>query len=459
MKTNVNLEDVQALLAANDVDALKEMISTWQPSDVAEIISEVPEEDQLPLFNSLPYELAAEVFDYCEISVQKNFLQTFSKEQLADILNKMSPDDRTALFEELPSPEVTQLLVLLSPKERTVALSLLGYPEYSVGRLMTPDYLAVKPHWAITQVLTYIRKHGKNSETLNVIYVVDDKGFFLDDIRVRELLLASPDAQVSDIMDNSYVALNAMDDQEVAVSIFSKHNRVALPVIDSHGYLVGIVTIDDILDVAQEEDTEDIQKLGGMEALEEPYLDIPILGMFKKRAGWLVILFMGELLTATAMEHFENEIKRAVILTLFIPLIISSGGNTGSQAATLIIRAIALGEVSLRDWWRVMRREILSGLLLGLVLGLMGFGRIAVGSVFSDLYGPHWLGIAFTVSLSLIGVVLWGTLTGSMFPLILRRLGLDPATSSAPFVATLVDVTGLIIYFSIAMMILKGTLL
>lgn len=459
MKTNVSPEQVQKLLDANELDALKEMISNWQPSDVAEVISEVPEEYQLALFNSLPYEIAAESFDYCDINVQKNFLQTFSKDQLKDILNKMSPDDRTALFEELPSPEVTQLLVLLTPKERTVALSLLGYPEYSVGRLMTPDYLAVKPHWTINQVLTYIRKYGKDSETLNVIYVVDDKGYFLDDIRVRELLLASPEAKVSDIMDKNYVALNAMDDQEVAVNIFSKHNRVALPVIDSHGFLVGIVTIDDILDVAKEEDTEDIQKLGGMEALEEPYLEVPIIGMFKKRAGWLILLFLGEMLTASAMGFFEKEIARAVILSLFIPLIISSGGNSGSQAATLIIRAMALGEVSLKDWWRVMRREIISGLLLGVILGILGFARIAVWTTFSDFYGEHWVLIGLTVAFSLIGVVLWGTLTGSMFPLILKRFGFDPATSSAPFVATMVDVTGLILYFSIAVLILSGTLL
>jgi magnesium transporter len=325
--------------------------------------------------------------------------------------------------------------------------------------LMTPDYLAVKPHWTINQVLTYIRKYGKDSETLNVIYVVDDKGYFLDDIRVRELLLASPEAKVSDIMDKNYVALNAMDDQEVAVNIFSKHNRVALPVIDSHGFLVGIVTIDDILDVAKEEDTEDIQKLGGMEALEEPYLEVPIMGMFKKRVGWLTLLFLGEMLTASAMGFFEKEIARAVILSLFIPLIISSGGNSGSQAATLIIRAMALGEVSLKDWWRVMRREIISGLLLGVILGILGFARIAIWSTFSDFYGEHWVLIGLTVAFSLIGVVLWGTLTGSMFPLILKRFGFDPATSSAPFVATMVDVTGLILYFSIAVLILSGTLL
>jgi magnesium transporter len=276
---------------------------------------------------------------------------------------------------------------------------------------------------------------------------------------VREFLLASPEMKVRDLMDKNFTALNVTDDQEVAVNEFTNSNRVALPVIDDEGTMLGIVTIDDILEVAQEEDTEDIQKLGGVEALDNPYLEISIAGMIRKRAPWLVILFLGEMLTASAMGYFEDEIAKAVVLALFIPLIISSGGNTGSQAATLIIRAMALGELSIVDWWHVMRREILSGIILGALLGTIGFLRIFAWSTFSDIYGPHWLGIALTVGFSLAGVVLWGTLAGSMLPLVLKRLGLDPATSSAPFVATLIDVTGLVIYFSIASMLLSGTLL
>jgi magnesium transporter len=260
-------------------------------------------------------------------------------------------------------------------------------------------------------------------------------------------------------MDQSFIALKATDDQESAVEAFRRSDLTALPVTDTSGILIGIVTIDDVLDIAEEEATEDIQKFGGMEALDQPYMQIGLTQMVKKRASWLIILFLGEMLTATAMGFFEEQIARAVVLALFVPLIISSGGNSGSQAATLVIRAMALGEVTLRDWWRVMRRELLSGLALGAVLGAIGFMRISLWSAFSSIYGEHWLLVAFTVGIALVGIVLWGTLAGSMLPFVLRSLGIDPATSSAPFVATLVDVTGLIIYFTVAMMILRGTLL
>jgi magnesium transporter len=276
---------------------------------------------------------------------------------------------------------------------------------------------------------------------------------------MRELLLNPLGKRISDMMDYQFVTLSATDLKETAVDVFRKYDRTALPVVDAEGKLVGIVTIDDVLDVAEEEATRDIQQLGGLEALDEPYVTTPLLAMVKKRATWLVILFVGELLTATAMGFFEEEIARAVVLALFVPLIISSGGNSGSQAATLIVRALALGEVGLHDWWMVMRREILSGLMLGGILGTIGFLRIALWSAFSDIYGPHWPLIAATVGISLVGIVLWGSLSGSMLPFILKRAGLDPATSSAPFVATLVDVTGLVIYFTVAFVVLHGTLL
>src|SRR5262249_21063181 len=296
-------------------------------------------------------------------------------------------------------------------------------------------------------------------ETLNLIYVVDDGGVLIDDIRMRRFLLADPEQRVTDLMDYHFTSLKATDDRQTAVNVFRHADLAALPVTDSEGVLIGIVTGDDILDVAEELATEDIQMLGGSEALDEPYMQIAFQRMVRKRAGWLVILFLGEMLTATAMGFFEKEIERAVVLALFVPLIISSGGNSGSQAATLVIRALALGEVTLRDWWRIMRREIFSGLALGSILGMIGFLRIAVWSAFSNLYGPHWLLVAMAVALTLVGIVLWGALAGSMLPLILRRFGSDPAASSAPFVATLVDVTGLIIYFSVAAIILRGTLL
>jgi magnesium transporter len=340
-----------------------------------------------------------------------------------------------------------------------VALTLLGYPENSVGRLMTPHYVAVGDDWTVREVLDYVRTHGQDSETLNVIYVIGEQSLLIDDVRIREFLLAPLDSKVGDLMDRRFVSLKATDDQSTAVSLFRQYDRTALPVTDTTGMLIGIVTIDDVLDVAEATATRDIQRIGGSEALDEPYISIAFGRMIQRRAGWLTALFLGEMLTATAMGAFEEEISKAVVLALFVPLIISSGGNSGSQAATLVIRALALGEVGLRDWWRVMRREVLAGLSLGAILGSIGFVRITLWSAFSDIYGPHWLLVALTVSISLVGVVLWGTLSGSLLPFALKRLGFDPAASSAPFVATLVDVTGLVIYFSVALVLLRGTLL
>jgi magnesium transporter len=337
---------------------------------------------------------------------------------------------------------------------------LLGYPEYSVGRLMTPDYIAVNVDWTVREVLDHIREEGKHSETIDVIYVIDEKGVFLDDIRIREFLLATPDKLVSDLVDGRYITLHVNDDQESAYQIFKLNNRVALPVLDDNDVLLGIVTIDDVLWVASEEFTEDIQKIGGTEALEEPYLEINIVKLVRKRAGWLIILFLSEMLTATAMQHYQDEIAKAVVLSLFIPLIMSSGGNSGSQASTLIIQAMALGELTLTDWWRVMRREFFSGFTLGAILGTIGWLRIFLWQnlhIFD--YGKYWERLATVIFFSLIGIVLWGSMMGSMLPIILKRLKLDPATSSAPFVATLVDVTGIVIYFSVAYIFFKGILL
>jgi magnesium transporter len=362
-------------------------------------------------------------------------------------------------LEELPATVTRQLLSLLTPAERAVALTLLGYPENSIGRLMTPNYVRVFEHWTIPEVLDHIRRHGQDSETLNVIYVVDERGLLIDDIRIRELLLTSPGNRVADLMDRRVVALKATDDQQTAVAAFRRYDRTALPVTDTAGMLIGIVTVDDVLDVAEATATKEIHRIGGSEALDEPYTQIAFWRMIQKRAGWLTALFIGEMLTATAMGAFEAEIQRAVVLALFVPLIISSGGNAGSQASTLAIRALALGEVGLADWWRIARREIFAGLSLGAILGSIGFLRISIWSAFSSVYGPHWLLVAITVSFALIGVVLWGTLTGSLLPFLLRRLGFDPAASSAPFVATLVDVTGLVIYFTVGIVILRGTLL
>ena len=457
--------EIRSLIDARNFGALREVFREWPPADVAEVILDLPEDEQVIIFRVLPHALAADVFEYLDFDAQQKLLRAMAHEQVVGILNEMSPDDRTALLEELPSAAARQLIKLLTPEERHVAQSLLGYPEGSVGRLMTPDFIAVPEDWTVQQVLDYVREHGQDSETLNVIYVVAERDKLIDDIRMREFLLRPLTAKVSDFRDQTFVALSVNDSQQDALNIFRKYDRTALPVVDSNGILVGIVTIDDMLDVAEKEATEDIQKFGGVEALEEPYMRIPLWRMVRKRAGWLVILFLGEMLTATAMANYQEELAKALVLALFLPLIISSGGNSGSQASTLMIRAMALGEVTLRDWWRVMSREVQAGLSLGVILGVIGVVRVGAWAMVGEQYfhrqpyGPHWPLVALTVGLALVGVVLWGTLSGSMLPFILRRVGADPAASSAPFVATLVDVTGLIIYFSIALLIMRGAML
>jgi magnesium transporter len=457
--------EIRSLIEARNFGALREVFREWPPADVAEVIVDLPEDEQVIIFRVLPHTLAADVFEYLDFDAQQKLLHAMAHEQVVAILNEMSPDDRTAFLEELPSAAARQLIRLLTPEERRIAQSLLGYPEDSVGRLMTPDFIAVKEDWTVQQVLDYIREHGRDSETLNVIYVVDERGKVIDDIRMREFLLRPLGSAVRDMMEKVFVTLNATDSQQDALNVFRKYDRTALPVVDSSGVLVGIVTIDDMLDVAEAEATEDIQKFGGMEALDEPYMRIPLWRMVRKRAGWLVILFLGETLTATAMANYQAELAKALVLALFLPLIISSGGNSGSQASTLMIRAMALGEVTLRDWWQVMRRELQAGLFLGAILGAIGVVRVGAWAIVGEQYlhqqpyGAHWPLVALTVGIALVGVVLWGTLSGSMLPFILRRVGADPAASSAPFVATLVDVTGLIIYFSIALVIMRGVML
>jgi len=449
----------EAVIQTEDKLQIKDFLNHQNISDVAELIYEFPDYESSIVAN-MSMHRAASVFKILEFPTQKRIIKNLPPNTVASLLNELPADDRTDFLEELPSNVVRELIKLLDPEERRITLSLLGYPENSIGRLMTPDYVYVYPDNTIEQVFATIRKYGKDSETINVIYVINNKGELLDDIRIRDFILNPPDKKVSELMDNRVVSLHSDDDQETASEVFKMNNRVALPVVSKSNKLLGIVTIDDMLWVASEEFSEDMQKMGGTAALNEPYLDIPIFKLFKKRVIWLVVLFFGELLTATAMAFFEDEIKKAVVLALFIPLIISSGGNSGSQASTLIIQAMAVGEITLRDWWRVMRREIISGLLLGTVLGLIGFFRIYAWHSFApELYGDHWFPIGMTVGITLLGVVLWGTLSGSMLPMILKRLGADPAVSSAPFVATLVDVTGLVIYFSVAFMILSGSLL
>ncbi|MES2308882.1 MAG: magnesium transporter [Verrucomicrobiota bacterium] len=451
--------DVRELLTEGNFAALREVFSEWSPADLAELIQDLDDDLEAVVFRLLPHTLATSVFEYLPHESQEILLQALGKEEVAQIINSISPDDRTALLEELPSEITRQLIQLLTPEKKAVTQSLLAYPENSVGRLMTPHYVSVRSEWTIQEALDHIRKTGKDSETLNLIYVVDAHNHLIDDVRIRKFLLSDPHTKVADLVDGNHTYLEVNEDRESAVKKIQKAGLVALPVKDNHGALVGIVTVDDILEVAEQAATEDIQKIGGTEALDQPYMETPMLEMIKKRAGWLIVLFIGEMFTATAMGFFENELEKAVVLALFVPLIISSGGNSGSQAATLIIRAMALGEITFRDWWRVMRKEFQCGFCLGAILGTIGFIRIALWSVFSNIYGPHSILVATTVGAALIGIVMWGSLMGSMLPILLKRCGADPATSSAPFVATLVDVTGLVIYFSVAYLILHGTLL
>lgn len=451
--------DIGELLAQRRYDQLREALLELEPADIADLVSGLEQDQAALVFRLLPRDLAADVFSYLDSDQQQSLITNLGNERVAALINGLDPDDRTALLEEMPAEVAQRLIAMLTPAERSVTQSILGYPEESVGRLMTPDYVRVKPEWTIAQAMDHIRRYGRDAETVNVIYVVDETGRLIDDLRIRQMLLADPQQTVESIMDRKFTALNATDDREEAVRVMQHYDRVALPVIDSRGILVGIVTADDVADVAEEEVTEDIQKMGGMEALDVPYLETGFGPLLRKRGGWLSVLFVGEMLTATAMSYFEGEIEKAIVLALFVPLIISSGGNAGSQACSLIIRAMALGEIAIWQWLRVLWRELATGLALGTLLGGIAVARIALWPTRATLYGEHYLLIAATVALSLVGVVTFGTITGSMLPFVLRRLGFDPAAASAPFVATLVDVTGLVIYFSMAALILRGTLL
>ncbi|MCP1995792.1 magnesium transporter [Flavobacterium sp. HSC-61S13] len=430
------------------------------PADIAEELSKLKKKDRDLAFLKLNSEQKASVFSLLDFDIQSEIVRSLAQEDYAEVLNNLEPDDRTELFENFPDELIKYSINLLNDTEKQIALDLIGYKEDSIARLMTPLYIQTKENKTVAEVLQHIKKYGKKAETLNYIYVINDNNVLIDDLKIGELLMAEPETKISELIDRSFKAIVTTTPMEEAFDIFEKYDRSALPIITENGVLVGIVTFDDILDRIKDRDTEDIQKFGGLEELNMSYTKTPLLELVKKRAGWLVVLFLGEMLTASAMSHYDGEIEKAVVLALFVPLIISSGGNSGSQAASLIIRAMALGDLRLMDWWYVMKKEIASGLMLGGILGVIGFIRILIwqkAGIYD--YGEFWLYVALSVSCSLLLIVLWGTISGSIIPFVLRKFKMDPATASAPFVATLVDVSGLIIYFTIAAFFLSGKLL
>lgn len=430
------------------------------PSKVAQLFESLPFENALKAFLAFEEENQVNVFAYLDTTLQKDLLENFSANKASSILSNLSSDDRMMFLSSLKNWEQTRYINLLNQHQKEQTHNLLGYPKDSVARIMNTNAVTIQEDKSVAEAINYLRQNYSDNETADVIFVVDVQNKLIDDVPIRRLIFNEPDRKIGDLLDHFCPSLTIQENQESAVSMFKEYDRVTLPVVNNQNTLLGVVTIDDILDVAERENTKDIQKIGGVEELDYPYVRTTFWDLIKKRAGWLIVLFLGEMLTASAMGHFEAEIAKAVVLALFVPLIISSGGNSGSQAATLIIRAMALKEISLKDWWYVARREFFSGLTLGLVLGTIGFIRIALWQNMGIFdYGQHWVLVGWTIFFSLIGIVLWGTLSGSLIPIFLKKLNLDPATSSAPFVATLVDVTGLVIYFSIASIILKGAIL
>jgi magnesium transporter len=428
------------------------------PAEVSKLLESLPVEYAINTFLALPESVQINIFSFFDHVLQKAVMEELPRPQISVILNNIESNDRIAFFDTLDGVDVTEYLNLLNDKNRLATYDLLGYPEKSVARLINTNFTTVRKEWTLGQAVEHLRRFYTDTPAANVIFVVDNQGKLVDDIPIRRLVLNEHSRTIEDIMDGFYVKLDIQDSIDDAIQKFKEYDRVAIPVTNSNNVVMGVVTIDDVIDEAEEKDTKDMQQFGGLESLDLPYVKTGFFTLIQKRAGWLIVLFFSELLTATAMQHFQVELEKAVVLTMFLPLIMSSGGNSGSQAATLIIRAMALKELSPRDWWYVMRREIFSGLTLGVILGIIGFIRIAIWQKVGWYnYGVdyNWQLVALTVSISLVGIVLWGTLSGSMIPIALKRLKLDPATSSAPFVATLVDVTGLIIYFIVAAMILK----
>ncbi|HVQ28773.1 MAG TPA: magnesium transporter [Vicinamibacteria bacterium] len=439
-----------------------EEVAGLPPADLAELVNELTRQEAASVLSMLSIPRATAVLDQTTLRRRSAIVDQLDPGRAAQILEALSADQRTEIVRGMGEVARRRLLPKLSAFVRAEVERLLQYPHHTAGGIMTTEFVRLSPTWTVRECLKHVRTVAREKESIYACYVMEPgTERLMGSVSLRDLVMAELERPVSEVMRKKPVTVSALDDQELVASRIAKYNLLAVPVLEKDGSVVGFVTVDDVIDVMIEEGTEDVLRMAAIEpgAMDEPYAATPFWSLIRKRAGWLLILFLSEMLTATAMGRFEGEIARAVVLALFVPLIISSGGNSGSQAASLIIRALAVGELKVGDWWRVMRREILTGLVLGSLLGFVGFMRITVWSLISPVYGPHWLLVAATVWISLMGVVLWGTLSGSMLPLILKRLGMDPAVSSAPFVATLVDVTGIVIYFEVAARILRGTLL
>lgn len=448
-------------LLQGDPAELAETLAGMRPADIAEALHELPPAGAAKVVAVMPFDLAVQVLDEPELEHRYDIIQSMDAAIAAALVEAMSADQQADLVRGLPAAARGPLLDKLEPDTRHTLKLLLKYPPDSAGGIMTTEVMTVPADWSVGQTLEYVRKVATVKETVYVAYLLDHEDRLVGVVSLRQLMLADPSTVVMHAgARRAPLTVSPNTDREAVARVIAKYNMLAVPVVDDGGHVLGIVTVDDVIDAIVREQTEDVQKFGGMQALDAPYMDIGFGHMIRKRAPWLCALFLSEMLTATAMQGFQSEIERAALLAMFIPLVMSSGGNSGSQATSLIIRAMALGEIRLRDWWRIAMRELPTGLMLGAILGVIGFARISLWQVLGIYdYGPHHVLVALTVALALVGIVSFGSLAGSMLPFVLRRLGFDPASASAPFVATLVDVTGLVIYFSVAMLVLRGTLL
>ena len=432
------------------------------PADLADVAELLPREQVRAFLAALPPARAGDLLEYLNEDLRTELLEALPAEQAAALVSQMTPDDRTDVLEEMDQEVADDIVSELPAEAREETERLLRFEPDSAGGLMTTEFVSVSEDMQVDAALEGVRALARagRKEATYPIYATDRDGRLAGVLSLRELLAAPPGARIADVAWTEVVSVRPDADRQEVTRITANYDLIAIPVVSESGHVMGVITVDDVIDALQEVQTEDIQKLGGMEALDEPYTSISFWGMIRKRGGWLCLLFLGELLTASAMQGFEDELQRALVLSLFVPLIVSSGGNSGSQATSLIIRAMALGELTLKDWWRVAMRELPTGLTLGLILGVLGFVRVYLWQHwgFWD-YGPHYALIALTVAIAVVGVVTFGSIIGSMLPFLLRRFRLDPASASAPFVATLVDVTGLIIYFVVALLLLRGTLL